>query len=227
MGWTMSGGAADKDKMAERRERMVREQIAGRDVTDARVLAVMGKMPRHDFVPERYKDQAYDDNPLSIGEGQTISQPYIVGKMTELLRLKGAERVLEIGTGSGYQAAILGELAKEVYTIEIVETLCKRAAALLAAKGCANVHVRCGDGYKGWPEAAPFDAIMLTAAPHEIPKPLIEQLKPGGRLVAPVGDWHQELVVLTKQADGSIARQSVFPVRFVPMTGEAEKRERP
>ena len=221
-----AGDPLGKDlEMKTAREKMVALQIAGRDVSDKRVIEAMKKVPRHDFVPEGVKSQAYDDRPLPIGDDQTISQPYIVGKMSELMLLSGKERVLEIGTGSGYQAAVLAELAKEVYTIEIVDSLCKRAEKELVSQGYKNVHVRCGDGYRGWPEAAPFDAIMITAAPDHIPKPLVEQLKPGGRMVLPVGDFFQELVVVKKTKDGKIERQTIFGVRFVPMTGEAERKK--
>ena len=216
--------AKEAKNIKEAREQMVERQIAGRDVKDHRVLEVMRKIARHDFVPESQRPYAYEDRPLPIGEGQTISQPYIVAKMSELLALKGDERVLEIGTGSGYQAAVLAELAQEVYTIEIVEILCLRAGRLLKKKGYDRIEVRCGDGYRGWKEAAPFDAIMVTAAPDSIPQALIDQLKPGGRMVIPVGRFLQELLLITKKKDGKITKKSVFPVRFVPMTGEAEKK---
>ena len=166
---------------------MVREQIAGRDVRDPRVLAALAHVPRHELVPDEMREYAYEDRPLPIGHGQTISQPYVVAYMTEQLRLRGDERVLEIGTGSGYQAAVLAELAREVYSIEIVEELGERARADLARLGYSNVHVRVGDGYRGWPEQAPFDAIIVTAAPGHVPQPLIDQLAVGGRLVLPVG----------------------------------------
>lgn len=216
--------AADEDVFAERRERMVTEQIRGRDVADPRVLAVMRAVPRHRFVPGHLRAEAYDDHPLPIGEGQTISQPYIVGIMSELMQLKGGERVLEVGTGSGYQAAVLAELAKEVYSIEIVEPLALRAAATLRELGYRNVAVRAGDGYLGWPEAAPFDAIMVTAAPDHIPQPLVDQLKVGGRLVIPVGEFYQELLVCVKTPQG-LSRKTVLPVRFVPMTGEGVRKK--
>ncbi len=211
------------DPTAPARRRMVEEQLAARGIEDARVLAAMGKVPRHALVPADVRAQAYADSPLPIGGGQTISQPYIVAYMTEQLALKGGARVLEVGTGSGYQAAILGELAAEVYTIEIVPALARRAAADLARLGYRNVVVREGDGYRGWPEKAPFDAIVVTAAPPEVPAPLIEQLKPGGRLVLPVGDDYQELLRVTKDAQG-VRRQRLLPVRFVPMTGEVQKK---
>lgn len=214
----------DETRFAVLRDRMVDEQIQGRDVADPRVLAAMRKVPRHRFVPDSLREEAYDDHPLPIGEGQTISQPYIVGIMTELLQLTGGERILEVGTGSGYQAAVLAELTKEVYSIEILEPLASRAAATLRAHGYAGVIVRAGDGYLGWPEAAPFDAIIVTAAPDHIPQPLVDQLKVGGRLVIPVGRYSQELLQCVKTPQG-LPCTSVIPVRFVPLTGEeAEKR---
>ncbi|HEY8430568.1 MAG TPA: protein-L-isoaspartate(D-aspartate) O-methyltransferase, partial [Sandaracinaceae bacterium] len=188
------------DDRADERARMVAEQM--RDVRDPRVLAAMRAVPRHRFVPPEEARFAYDDRPLSIGHGQTISQPYIVALMTELADVTRGERVLEIGTGSGYQAAILAELGAEVYTIEIVRPLGERAAALLRELGYANVRARIGDGYRGWPEHAPFDAILLTAAPPEIPRPLLDQLAVGGRLVAPVGTGDQELVVVRRTEQG-------------------------
>lgn len=205
------------------RERMVREQIEERGVRDPRVLAAMRKVPRHEFVPPGLRGQAYADYPLPIGEGQTISQPYVVALMSELAALRPGTKVLEIGTGSGYQAAILAELGAEVWTIEIVEPLARAAAETLKRLGHGAVHVRHGDGYRGWPEKAPFDAVVVTAAPPSIPAPLKEQLKPGGRLVIPVGERFQELLVVTRTADGFRTR-SVIPVAFVPMTGEAERK---
>jgi protein-L-isoaspartate(D-aspartate) O-methyltransferase len=220
----VTAGAPDgADRLAEDRARMVRTQIAARGVDDQRVLEAMERVPRHLFVPGGVAHASYDDSPLPIGHGQTISQPYIVALMSELLELDGSEKVLEIGTGSGYQAAILGELADEVYTIEIVEPLAEESRDRLATLGYQNVHVRAGDGYRGWPEHAPFDAIILTAAPPEIPQPLIDQLADGGILAAPVGDVYQELLVLEKTARG-LERREVIPVRFVPMTGEAQER---
>jgi protein-L-isoaspartate(D-aspartate) O-methyltransferase len=206
------------------RERMVESQIKARGVKDPRVLSALLKVERHRFVPEKYLDSAYSDQPLPIGEGQTISQPYIVALMTELLELKGNEKVLEIGTGSGYQAAILAELAKEVYTIEIIEPLATRAREKLSELGYQNVTVKAGDGYLGWPEAAPFDAIIVTAAPDHIPKPLIEQLKEGGRMVLPVGTHTQELKKIVKRS-GKMETIDVIPVLFVPMTGEGVKQK--
>ena len=203
------------------REEMVREQIEARGVRTTTVLQAMRKVPRHEFVPESARRFAYDDRPLPIGHGQTISQPYIVALMTELARLTPGSRVLEVGTGSGYQAAVLAELAAEVYTIEIVPELARRAEDDLARLGYKNIHVRIGDGYLGWPELAPFDAIVVTAAPEKIPPPLLAQLKVGGRLVIPVGDHFQELKVVTHTAEGY--REEInASVRFVPMTGRAQ-----
>ena len=204
------------------RERMVAEQIAARGVRDERLLDAMREIPRELFVPAAYASDAYADHPLPIGHEQTISQPYIVAYMTELLELDGDERVLEIGTGSGYQAAVLGELVAEVYSIEIVAPLAERAGELLARLGYDNVHVRSGDGYRGWPSKAPFDRILLTAAPEEVPEPLLEQLAVGGRLVAPVGRRGQELVLIRRTEEG-YTREELLAVRFVPMTGEAER----
>ena len=205
------------------REEMVRDQIASRGVRDPKTLAAMRKVPRHLFVPPAAVAQAYEDHPLPIGHGQTISQPYIVGFMTEALGLEGGESVLEVGTGSGYQAAVLAEVAGAVYSIEILEPLARSAAVTLAGLGYGGIRVRAGDGYLGWPEAAPFDAIVVTAAPDHVPQPLVDQLKEGGRLVIPVGVSYQELVVCTKTAAG-VTRRSVIPVRFVPMTGEGVRR---
>ena len=207
---------------ARAREEMVATQIASRDVRDPRTLAAMRKVARHLFVPPALAGQAYEDHPLPIGHGQTISQPYIVAFMTEALGLRGGETVLEVGTGSGYQAAVLGEIAARVYTIEIVAPLAEEAAALLKRLGYANVEARAGDGYLGWPEAAPFDAIMVTAAAPRIPEPLKQQLKDGGRLILPVGDEWQELVVVTRRGDRFEERR-VLPVRFVPMTGKVRQ----
>lgn len=199
------------------RERMVRDQIERRGVRHAGVLKAMREVERHLFVPESLRRSAYEDHPLPIGHGQTISQPYIVAAMTEMLDPKPADRVLEIGTGSGYQAAVLARLVRHVYTIELVEPLGQQAKALLERLGYKNVTVRLGDGYEGWPGEAPFDKILLTAAPPDVPPKLIEQLKPGGRLVAPVGTGWQELVVIDKDAKGGVRRRTEFPVMFVPM----------
>jgi len=203
---------------------MVREQIANRGVRDARVLAAMRKVPRHLFVPSEMQSAAYSDTPLPIGHRQTISQPYIVAFMSEAMELKPQDRVLEIGTGSGYQAAILAELVREVYSIEIVEPLGKEVAARLKDLGYERVKLRIGDGYRGWPEAAPFDAIIVTAAPDHVPPALVEQLREGGRLVLPVGRFAQDLLRVRRTAKG-IVQENLLPVRFVPMVGEAEKNE--
>lgn len=206
------------------RERMVAEQIVRRGIGDPQVLTAMRKVPRDRFMPTDVKNLAYDDRAIPIGYGQTISQPYIVAFMTDALDLKPADKVLEVGTGSGYQAAILAELVKAVYTIEIVEPLGKSAAETLAALGYRNVNTRIGDGYRGWEEAAPFDAIIVTCSPDAIPKPLIDQLADGGRMIIPVGPQGepQQLVLLRKAGD-RIEQKKVLPVVFVPMTGEAEK----
>ncbi len=199
---------------------MVKQQLTapGRGITNARVLAVMEKVPRHEFVPAALRAQAYEDHPLPIGYNQTISQPFIVAFMTERLEPKPTDKVLEIGTGSGYQAAVLAELVREVYTIEVIEPLACRAALDLKRLGYPNVMVRAGDGYKGWPEAAPFDAVIVTCAPDHVPQPLVDQLKEGGRMIIPVGPaGDQELFLLQKQG-ASIVQQAVLPVRFVPMT---------
>jgi protein-L-isoaspartate(D-aspartate) O-methyltransferase len=203
----------------ERRLQMVERQIRQRGVSNARVLDVMRSVPRERFVPEEAASRAYDDTPLAIGSGQTISQPYIVAYMTEVLDVRPTDRVLEIGTGSGYQAAVLGLLAREVYTVEIVPALARSAAAVLQELGYQNVHVREGDGYAGWSEHAPFDRIMVTAAPDEIPRPLIDQLAPGGRLVIPVGSQRetQWITIVDKTAVGVETRRTI-PVQFVPFT---------
>ncbi len=215
--------AISEEQLAKMRNEMVDTQIKVRGINDQRVLEAMRKVARHEFVPEEELNGAYDDNPLPIGYGQTISQPYIVAYMTMMLSLQGDERVLEIGTGSGYQAAILSVLTKEVFSIEIVEPLCRQARTRLDSLGYKNVRVLCGDGYQGWPEHAPFDAVIITAAAKEVPDPLIEQLKVGGKLIMPVGAFFQELVLLNKKADGKMEKSKLIPVRFVPMTGEAEK----
>jgi protein-L-isoaspartate(D-aspartate) O-methyltransferase len=209
---------AQNDPWAARREAMVRDDIAGRGVRNPDVLRVMRATPRHLFVPPDSREMAYNDHPLAIGHGQTISQPYIVAFMTELLEPAAAQKVLEIGTGSGYQAAVLAPLVGHVYSIEIVPELARDAAALLARLGHKNITVRHGDGYQGWPEHAPFDRIILTAAPPDVPQKLIEQLKPGGKLVAPVGrGFGQQLVVIDRDRAGKLTRREVLPVRFVPM----------
>jgi len=206
------------------RNNMVEEQIAARGIRDASVLSAMKAVPRHWFVPEELARLAYTDRPLPIGAGQTISQPYIVALMTSALGIKQGDRVLEIGTGSGYQAAVMAELTPYVWSIEIEESLARHAAMTLETHGYGCVQVRAGDGYRGWPEAAPFDAIIVTCAPPEIPKTLIEQLKAGGRMCIPVGEVYevQDLMLVTKQADGTTKTISIEPVRFVPMTGNPQ-----
>jgi protein-L-isoaspartate(D-aspartate) O-methyltransferase len=204
---------------ARERERMVQEQIESRGVRDARVLAALRTVPRHLFVPPASAEEAYGDHPLPIGHGQTISQPYIVAFMTEALGLTGGETVLEVGTGSGYQAAVLSRIAKQVYSIEIVAPLATEARERLARAGYRNVQVRVADGYQGWADVGPFDAIMVTAAAPKVPEPLKAQLRDGGRLVIPVGDENQELMVITRRGDRFEERR-VLPVRFVPMTGK-------
>ncbi|MBD3332603.1 protein-L-isoaspartate(D-aspartate) O-methyltransferase [candidate division GN15 bacterium] len=204
-----------------RRQAMVKQHIAGRGIGDSAVLAAMGSVPRHLFVPTAYREGAYGDFPLPIEHGQTISQPYIVAAMTELLKPDSTSRILEVGTGSGYQAAILAEIVDSVFTIEIVAPLAVRAEELLDSLGYDNIVVKAGDGFAGWPEHAPFDGVIVTCAPSNVPRPLVEQLAEGGRMVIPVGDITQELVVLTKHTD-SLVREVAFPVRFVPMTGEAQ-----
>jgi protein-L-isoaspartate(D-aspartate) O-methyltransferase len=212
----------------EERKEMVSRQISARDVNDTNVLAAMRKVPRHAFIPAGRRRYAYVDSALPIEHGQTISQPYIVAFMTEALQLDPNSKVLEIGTGSGYQAAVCAEIAREVYTIEIVEELAAGAAKLLKELGYDNVHVKAGDGYFGWPEHAPFDAIIGTAAAGRVPEPLLEQLKPGGRMILPVeGDFgFQHLILITKDEDGNLQQKNVMPVRFVPMTGEVQKPEK-
>jgi protein-L-isoaspartate(D-aspartate) O-methyltransferase len=207
------------------REHMVASQMAQRDITSQAVLEAMQAVPRHEFVPDDVKSQAYKDWPLPIGEGQTISQPYIVAFMTEALKLDPNSIVLEIGTGSGYQAAVCAEIARRVYTIEIVEPLAEEATERLKELGYSNVFVRAGDGYYGWPEKAPFDAIIGTAAADRIPPPLIEQLRQGGQMILPVSNevGFQYLILIAKDAKGQLDRREVMPVRFVPMTGQVQK----
>jgi len=227
------GPFSDVDRSARERARLVAEieqdvletsHYLGTSRLDPRVLSAIGSVPREQFVPAGLRHQAYGNHPLPIGQGQTISQPYIVAIMSHLVRLPpDGGRVYELGTGSGYQAAVLGAMGAEVYSIEIVPELAARAAGTLAELGYDGVHVRAGDGYQGWPDAAPFDAIIVTAAGPDIPAPLVAQLKTGGRLVMPLGPVNrtQELVVLTKQPDGTLGRREVLPVRFVPITGNA------
>jgi len=214
-------GIGDGPDWTDLRERMVRQQIETRGVKDPAVLAAMRLVPRHRFVPDDYREASYQDSPLPIGESQTISQPYIVALMSELLEVRPGDKVLEIGTGSGYQAAVLAAMGLEVYTVEIRQGLCKRAELILAELGYDNAHVRCGDGYGGWPEEAPFAGIIVTAAPERIPDPLLEQLAVGSRMVIPLGDFYQQLMVIRRTDDG-VEERSVIPVRFVPMTGEIE-----
>ena len=219
-----SGGDEDQRAPAAwdaQRVRMVNEQLKARGIHDARVLEAMLSVPRHLFVPEPVRAFAYDDSPVPIGLGQTISQPYIVAFMTEALNVGPNDRVLEIGTGSGYQAAVLAELARDVYTIEIVPPLAERARATLAELGYRNVDVRTGNGYLGWPEHAPFDRVIVTAAPDEVPPALVAQLKMGGLMAIPVGSIEQELRILRRMPSGVIT-QRTLPVRFVPMTGKPE-----
>jgi protein-L-isoaspartate(D-aspartate) O-methyltransferase len=206
--------AQDWDPM---RETMVRDQIERRGIRTPAVLKALRETPRHLFVPEALRRSAYSDYPLPIGHGQTISQPYIVASMTDLLGVRRTDKVLEIGTGSGYQTAVLAQLGAKVYSMEIVEPLAKEAAARLKEMGYHNVEVRAGDGYRGWPEQAPFDRIIVTAAPPELPRALIQQLKNGGRMVAPVGREWQELVVVDKDLDGHVRQHTEYPVIFVPM----------
>ncbi len=211
------------DVFQERRQAMVAHDIKGRGIRDRQVLAAMGKVPRHLLVDDRYRHSAYADHPLPIGEGQTISQPYVVALMTEALGLKPGDRVLEIGTGSGYQAAVLAEIVAEVYTIEIRQRLAERATQKLKELGYGTVRVRYGDGYFGWEEHAPFDAIIITAAVNHVPPPLIRQLRAGGRLILPLGStgFYQTLTLVTKGKGGELDVRQLDPVNFVPMTGEA------
>ena len=202
------------------RKKMVEDQMIARGIHEKNIINAFLKVKRHLFVPEKYRSRAYGDHPLPIGEGQTISQPYIVAFMTQVLDLKRTDKVLEIGTGSGYQAAILGELSDNVYTIEINEPLGKRAKQLLKALGYSNVKVKIGDGYKGWEEHAPFDAIIVTAAPTHVPEPLKEQLKEGGRMIIPVGEFYNQKLLYIQKINNELKQQSEFPVRFVPMVDE-------
>jgi protein-L-isoaspartate(D-aspartate) O-methyltransferase len=215
--------ATPSSDFAAERQRMIQQQLVARGIQEERVLVAMAKVPREEFVPPNSRAASYEDGPLQIGYGQTISQPYIVAFMTEQLHPKPSDRVLEIGTGSGYQAAILAELVAEVYTIEIAEPLARSAGATLVRLGYKNVRMKVGDGYKGWPENAPFDAIIVTCAPDRVPRPLTDQLKEGGRMIIPVGDrFAQELYLLEKK-NGQLKESAVLPVRFVPMTGGALK----
>jgi protein-L-isoaspartate(D-aspartate) O-methyltransferase len=238
-GASLSEGDHPEDDHAEEwyvreREKLVDElatPLHEAPITDPRVLDALRKVPRHEFVPRRYRDQSYENSPLPIGDGQTISQPYIVALMTQLLDLDGTEKVLEIGTGSGYQAAVLGELSAELYTVEIRPALletAKKTLEDLRARGALSQRklvAVVGDGWKGYPPGAPYDAIMVTAAPDHVPPALVEQLKPGGRMVIPVGDFFQELLLIRKREDGSLSEETIVAVRFVPLVGgEGEQR---
>ncbi len=210
-----------ENDFARKRQEMVRSQLKRRGISDQNVLSAFEKVKRHLFVPPEHRRLAYADQPLPIGEGQTISQPYIVAYMTQALEPEAADRVLEIGTGSGYQAAILGEICENVYSIEIVPSLGKRARGQLNELGYDNVHVKIGDGYQGWPEHAPYDAIIITCAPTEVPAPLKEQLAEGGRMILPVGKQFSQDLVLLKKKGGELFQEKVLPVRFVPMVDDA------
>jgi protein-L-isoaspartate(D-aspartate) O-methyltransferase len=214
---------APTSDFAGQRQQMVQRQLMTRGINDQRVLAAMAKVPREEFVAPESRLASYEDGPLPIGYGQTISQPYIVAFMTEQLRPQPSDRVLEVGTGSGYQAAILAELVSEVYSIEIVEPLGKNAEATLQRLGYKNVHLKIGDGYKGWPEEAPFEAIIVTCAPDKVPQPLVDQLKDGGRMVIPVGERFAQQLYLLEKKNGQLKQSATLPVRFVPMTSEAAK----
>jgi len=210
------------DPLSEARRRMVEVDLRGRDITDEKVLEVMGRVPRHEFVEESLRGEAYADYPLPIGEGQTISQPYVVALMTQALQLDGSEKVLEIGTGSGYQAAVLAEIVEDVYTVEIREKLSEQAEETLSDLGYTNVHAKCADGYFGWEEQAPFDAIVITCSVNHIPPPLIAQLEEGGRLILPLGSttYYQALTLVYKGEEG-LSSEHITSVMFVPMIGEA------
>ena len=217
--------AQSQDIYEQKRNRMVELDIKGRGIRDKKVLEVMGKIPRHLFVDDSLKNRAYEDHPLPIGDGQTISQPYVVALMSEYLKLKSTDRILEIGTGSGYQAAVLAEIVKEVYSIEIRKSLAHKAEMRLKELGYKNVRVKYGDGYFGWEEYAPFDAIIITASSNHIPPPLIKQLKEGGRLIIPLGStvYYQALTLATKKK-GELILDQLTPVAFVPMIGEVQKK---
>lgn len=220
--WAGLFEALGGDDWAEQRQRLVKEQIIGQGIKDERVILAMLKVPRHEFVPPEYRAKAYTDNPLPIGHGQTISQPYIVALMSEVVALKGDEKVLEVGTGSGYQAAILAELAMEVYSVEIDSSLAHQARKALDELHYHNIWIRVGDGYLGWKEKAPFDAIVVTAAPDHVPEPLLEQLKVGGRMVIPIKkNDYQQLMLITRNREG-IEEEVIAEVKFVPMKGVAE-----
>jgi protein-L-isoaspartate(D-aspartate) O-methyltransferase len=216
--------AIQKPDYAALRKKMVDEQLEQRGITSGKVLDAMRKVERHRFVPNEFRNQAYEDYPLPIGAGQTISQPYIVAFMTEALDIKATERILEIGTGSGYQAAILGELCREVYTIEIVPSLAKKSESLLQSLGYKHVNVKMGDGYLGWPEQAPFDVIIVTCSPSHVPQTLQSQLKEGGRMIIPVGERYAQELVLLKKKNGKLTRHSRMQVLFVPMMDSTGKK---
>lgn len=218
--------AVSESRFLALREQMVERQLCGRDIVDRDILDVMRRLPRHRFVTPEVRDLAYADRPLPILAGQTISQPYIVALMTQLVRPTRQSRALEIGAGSGYQSAVLAELCGQVYSLEIVPELAEWAAARLCECGYRNITVRLGDGYRGWPDEAPFDIIVVAAAPDHVPPPLLDQLSPGGRLVIPVGIGYQSLLLITKSPDGVLHEQVITPVAFVPMTGEAQSRSR-
>ena len=217
----LAATAAAVDGFEALRHSMVEQQVKGRGITQPEVLAAMEQVPRHLFVPDALRDQAYRDQPLVLGQGRTVYQPYVVALMTSLLDLKHGDKVLEIGTGSGYHAAVLSRIAREVYSVEIVEPVASQASKRLSVLGYHNVEVRVGDGYQGWAEKAPFDAIILSAAPPYIPKPLINQLRVGGKMVVPVGGFLQDLLVITRTADG-IEKTKVIPVRLSPMKGQVQ-----
>jgi protein-L-isoaspartate(D-aspartate) O-methyltransferase len=216
--------AHSTSQFASEREKMVQEQLRPRGIKDERVLAAMGKVPREEFIAEDLRDKSYADTALPIAQNQTVSQPFIVAFMTEQLRLQPTDRVLEVGTGSGYQAAVLAELVKDVYSIEIREPMAKDASARLARLGYSNAHVKTGDGYQGWPEVAPFDGIIVTCAPDKVPQPLTQQLKENGRMIVPVGAGMDQQLYLLEKKNGQLAQTAILPVRFVPMVGEATKK---
>jgi len=217
--------AESTSELAAERQKMVEEQLRPRGIKDSQVLTAMGKVPREEFVAENLRSQSYSDSPLPIGHDQTISQPFIVAFMTEQLHLQPTARVLEVGTGSGYQTAILAELVKDVYSIEIIEPLAKEASARLTRLGYSNAHVKAGDGYQGWSEVAPFDAIIVTCAPDKVPQPLTQQLKEEGRMIIPVGSGIDQQLYLLEKKNGELAQTAILPVRFVPMIGEAAKKQ--
>lgn len=220
---TVTDPSGEQEYVTARR-RMIEQDLASRDIDDPRVLQAFEAVPRHEFVPEHARDDAYGDRPLPIGQNQTISQPYIVALMTQLVRPQPNDRALDVGTGSGYQAAILAELVSHVYSIEIVPELGNEAESRLERLGYENVTVQVGDGYQGWPDEAPFDVITLAASPPEIPQPLIDQLAPGGRMALPVGSrFQQKLILIEKDANGEVSQREIAPVAFVPMTGEAQR----